>query len=208
MTAHRWSASQPREVAVKVEVPDAMVGMVMELVQQCSGSNGATRYEDFKLWLKNVRLRFVTRVAVSATQRFLASEAFGEDNPAGIKFYLGESFKERFLTKIEEDVPELNLRVHELAKSSRDAKIRALLGADYEETALAHFWEMIKNQSQGQAGPLLVTGKSNILYIKDSHDNLRCVRAYWGVNHWVINEYSVEDLNPWDDGVQVVSKDV
>ena len=91
-------------------------------------------------------------------ERFVAADAFGENNPDGIKFYLGDNFRQNFLGNVEENVPAATLATHRLNRNSLDGPIRQALGAANEETGLAHAYELIRRQPQGQAGDLPVDG--------------------------------------------------
>ena len=129
-------------------------------------------------------LSWVTSVQVAGAERFIAADAFGADNSAGIKFQLSLNFKRLFLGlclgKTEKNVGPATIAVHRLEKSSRNPDIMAELGPEKRVIKLAHFYELIKAQANGQEGPLLVNGCANIAYIeeKDKSGNLLAVNAY------------------------------
>lgn len=184
-------------------------GPLGELVQQCKSNRD--RFEEFKLWLKKVRVRIlklVTTVHVCGAKRFVARGAFGKDNPAGIKFYLWGDFSNNFLDKIEEDIPAGELAIYTLTKGSVDGPIREELTSAYEETKLAYLYELVSRQPNGEAGPLLTDGGANIFYIRDAKGQVWTVRAYWGSAHreWVLRAYSVANPVEWFAGNQVVSQ--
>lgn len=151
-------------------------------------------------------LKFIREVAVGAVSRFVAADAFGENNSDGIKFYLGSNFKTNFLGKIEEGVEAATIRVCRLEKASRDPEIMTELGAEKRVIKLAHFYEKIKAQSRGQDGPLLVNGYANIAYIEDENGIVWAVHADWGSGGWRVRAYSVEAPCGWFGGYQVLSR--
>lgn len=187
-------------------------GPLGELVDQLFGENGEERLAEFNLWLKRVTIRVLKLVAivrVSGAKRFVARGAFGKDNPAGIKFWLGSNFTNIFLDKIEEDVPATELAIHTLSKASLDAPIRDELTPDREETFLAYLYELISRQPNGESsGKLLTDGKANIFYIRDAKGNPWAVNAYWGSVYrgWGVDAYPVSDPGEWSSGCQVVSQ--
>ncbi len=153
-------------------------------------------------------LKFVREVAVPGTKKFIAADALGPNNPAGIKFYLGNNFKNHFLGKTEENVESTTIAVHQLEKSSRDSNIMAELGPEKRVIKLAHFHSLIQAQATGQEGPLLVNGYANVAYIEDENKNLWAVGAYWcsAYRVWLVLADSVEPPDDWDAGYQVLSR--
>lgn len=195
----------------KVDVSE-FKGPLGELMDQCSPENGGrARFEEFKLWLKKVTiniLKLLTTVHVSGAKCFVACGAFGENNPAGIKFYLWDNFKDNFLDKVEKNISEATLAVYTLTKPSLDASIRFELTSECEETTLAYLYELISAQTDGQAGPLLTDGKANIFYIRDVKGVLWTVRASWcsARREWYVHAHSVTYPVGWDAGGQVFSQ--
>ncbi len=153
-------------------------------------------------------LKFVRNVAVGAVSKFVATDAFGPNNPDGIKFYLGNNFKTNFLGKIEEDVEVATIVVHRLERISRSPEIMAELGVENRVIKLAHFYEMLKIQNQGQDGPLLVNRYANIAYIEDENGTVWAVNAGWGSvdREWYVDAISVENPDEWGGGHQVLSR--
>lgn len=144
-------------------------------------------------------------IQVAGVDRFVASESFTRENG----FYLWNNFKVNFLDKVEENVPDAVLAIHRLEKRSLDAQIRKELGQEREEITLTHFFGLLKQQSKGEKGHLLVNGYANIAYIRGTDDNLWAVYADWysGRRGWDVRADSVEDPWEWNDGYQVVSRD-
>ena len=186
-------------------------GPLGELHDQLFGENGEERLAELNLWLKRVTsvLKRVATVHVCGAKRFVARAAFGKDNPAGVKFFLGGNFEKNFLGKIEENVPATELAVHTLTKASLDAPIRAELTSEREETTLAYLYELISRQPNGEsAGPLLTDGKANVFYVRDAKGDLWAVRAGWYSvsREWGVGAYSVSSPDGWSAGSRVFSQ--
>ena len=117
-------------------------------------------------------------------------------------------FLNMFLKKVEENVGDATIVVHCLEKASLDAPIMAELG-DRAEIQLAHFFGLLKVQSKGEEGALLVNGYANIAYIRGTDGNFWAVRAYWrsGCGDWDVRADSVVDPGGWSGGRQVLSRD-
>ena len=145
-------------------------------------------------------------IQATGTKYFAADKASLKEVNIG---WTGSNFDQHFFDKVEENIPDATLAIHRLETGSLDAQIRKELGQEREEIALAHFFDLLKKQSKGQTGNMLVNGYANIAYIRDKDGNLWAVGAYWlSVDHyWDIDARSVEDPNGWDTGRQVVSRD-
>ncbi len=152
-------------------------------------------------------LKLVTTVPVHAVPRFVAADAFEKHNPDGIKFFLEPDFRQYFLGKVEEGVPAGVIALHALKRDAQDAPIMAELG-DKVHITLAHFYQLIKAQAQGQAGPMFTNGCRNIAYIVGDDGNLWAVSAYWhsNVHVWFMDVQLAEDLFEWNRGDQVLSQ--
>jgi len=134
---------------------------------------------------------------VSGAEKFVVKNAFGPDNPAGIKFWLGYNFKKHFLGLVEENVPATELMINTLVKLSLDAPIIAELG-NRVEIMLAHLYELISRQSNG----------AYLSYICGTDGNRWAVNADWYSTdrEWSLDANSVENPPPWREGSQVVSQ--
>ena len=154
-------------------------------------------------------LRPLTTVSVSAVPEFRAADKFRVGETVdGVKVsrYMGDNFKEHFLLKVEENVNAVEIRVHELLRNSRDLGIRAEIGEEREETTLAHLWELLKLQGNGQQGVLLTDRRTNIFYVRDVKGILWAVGADWGGDGWRLDAHSVEDPYEWGAGRHVCSR--
>ena len=151
-------------------------------------------------------LKQVATVAVRAVKKFSAQNTFGATKPAIKLWYLGDNFKQYFLGKVEKNVPAVTLAAHQLTKASLDAPILAELG-DRVETSLAHFWELLIKQANGETGILLTNGYANIFYIKDANGTLWAVRARWYAGYgWNVFARSVGYPLRWLAGSPVFSR--
>lgn len=189
------------------------LGQVEALVNNLGGMDGVQRFLSGELVVKTTELlRKVAEVAVGGTKSFVASDAFGENNSDGIKFYLWPNFSNNFLGKVEEDVKPVTITIHRFEKASRDDRIMSELGIDIKSKKgvikLAHFREMIKAQSQGQEGPLLVNGYVNIAYIEDEKGTVWAVGSDWGSvgRGWGVYARSVGGPCEWSAGGRVLSQ--
>jgi hypothetical protein len=153
-------------------------------------------------------LKHVFDAHVSAVTKFVAKDVFAKENSAGIRYWLGPNFEANFLDKIEENIPETELSIFELTVNSFDASIRAELTPEYEETMLAHLYELICRQPMGEGGQLLVDGIMNIFYIRDAKGVVWAVRVAWDSVYrwWLVDACSVSEQLPWEDYVQAVSR--
>jgi len=190
---------------------DVTLGQVEAAINKLGGMDNWLRFLAGDLVVKIASLlKQITTVAVSGAKKFVAADAFGPDNPDGIKLYLGDNFKKHFLGKIEEDVESTTIAIHRLEKSARDPEIMTELGANKKQRIikLAHFYQLIKAQAQGQEGSLLVNGCANIAYIPDDEGTVWAVYADWysGSRVWSVDAYSVEDPVEWSAGYQVLSQ--
>jgi hypothetical protein len=148
----------------------------------------------------------------AAQEAFKANDFFKEnDQPDGIKFWLGGNFKKHFLKgigKIELDVPAATLNVYKLRENSVDGPILGALGGnDVAKTSLAYMAQLIKAQPQGQEGVLLTNGWANIFYIEDDNGGLWAVDCYWRSDgrEWNVEACPVAYPYRWLAGRQVVS---
>jgi len=193
---------------VKITDVFKLRGPLGELNDQLFGENGEERLAEFNLWLKRVGqlLKRSGTIRVSGAKRFVARGAFGPDNPAGVKFWLNENFKNNFLGKVEEGVPAAELAVQTLTKASRDSLIMDELG-DKKETFLSYLYELTGRQPRGEIGDLSVE-RVYLFYIRDATGKFWAVRADWRSHgrEWCVFASPVSGPGEWFSGFRVVSQ--
>lgn len=149
-------------------------------------------------------LHKIATAAVSGAKKFVAKDALKEANVG----YTGSNFDRFFLNKVEEGVGDATIAIYHLERDSLDAPIMTELGS-HAEINLAYLFELLKKQSKGESGPLLINGYANIAYIKGSDGNFWAVDAGWhsGRGYWSVDARSVEFPDRWGAGYQVLSCD-
>lgn len=150
-------------------------------------------------------LELVATVKIGGAEQFAAADHFMVGQ-AGIA-WLGDNFRNNFLSKVEEDVQTATLNVWKLRKNALDELIRAKLGADREETALAYLFGLLAQQADGKTGPLLTDGRANIFYIRDAKGVIWAVGADRHSVGWSVDALSVTSPRRWLAGCQVFSRD-
>ncbi|TSC74879.1 MAG: hypothetical protein G01um101430_696 [Parcubacteria group bacterium Gr01-1014_30] len=194
-------------------------GVGKDLFQTEFLDNGALASLFRRVGEKSVKPPLLTEidtVELPSVERFVAADAFGPNNPDGIRFFLGDNFKKLFFGKTEANVHAATLAIHRLNRKSVDEPIRRELTPSREETALAHFYELIKRQPRGERGKLPTDGTLIIAYIYDVNEiggdngkgTLWAVGADWNSFSagWSVNALSVEDPFPWLQGRRVLSR--
>ncbi len=163
----------------------------------------------------NHLLELIKRVQLPAVEAFSARSCFviTRNTPDDVKLgWVGDDFARVFLNDAgpnEIDVPASEHRIHRLLKWLQDEPIIVKLGGEQvAETHLAHMWEMMKRQGQGQQGDLLVNGYANIFYIRASYGTCWAVDCYWNSNlqYWHVGARSDTGARVWVDGDQVFSR--
>ena len=114
-------------------------------------------------------------VSVTAVKRFVAHEHLVEANVG----WTGDNFKKLFLDNVEENVPAGRVAIHALVESSLDPEIMVELGRARRVIHLSHFFQLMKKQAVGQAGPLMINDNWNIAYCIGSDGNIWAVYAGW-----------------------------
>lgn len=153
-------------------------------------------------------LKFLASIPLSAVRHFSAADHFKVGVVKGVKIgWLGENFQNNFLSKVERKVKVATLKSYELLQSSLDGPIIEALGPDHE-TTLAHLWQLLVKQPNGESGTLLTNGYWNIFYIKDAKGKFWAVGAYWYAYYggWCVDANSVEYPDRWRAGRRVVSR--
>jgi len=180
--------------------------MVKKLIEQ-GGADALDKFLRGELVLKMPDLLklVASKVQVSGAKRFVAKD---ELESANVGYTGSSNFDNFFLNKVEENVGEATLAVHKLEKNSVDAPIMTELGSR-AEISLAHFFDLLKKQSKGQKGTLLVNRRANIAYIRGTDGNIWAVNASWNsyLGCWFVFADSVEGPDGWGAGRQVLSRD-
>lgn len=152
-----------------------------------------------------------TVTVFSATSaNFVAKDNFKLKKDGGICSFLGDNFKDWFLSgdgKIEEPITEQVLRYAKLRKSSLDSPIiKELGGEEKAETSLTEIFSLMEKQSKGEEGVLLTNGWANIFYVKGRAGMLRTVDVFWCDDGWGVDADEVSDPFSWSDDDQVFSR--
>ncbi len=164
-------------------------GPLTELRQQCSGQNGRSRFEEFKLWLKKVPglLRSVRTVAVKSVEKFVVAEYLGQEgvNKDDVKIaFLGNNFKTKILPLIESGTPQSKLQVSRLTRWAKALDIASALPENVWITTPGQMYQLVKAQKNGQEGPLLVNGWANLFLMYGNDGNVWLVGARWDGGGW------------------------
>lgn len=149
-------------------------------------------------------LKQVATVTVGGVERFCAKDHLEAANIG----WTDTDFERFFLDKVEENVGTGVLAIHRLERQSPDALIMTELG-DRAEIQLAHFFELLEAQSEGEEGPLLVDGRSNYAHIRGTDGNVRAVYTYWSAirRYWNLRARQGGDYsNRLSGGNQVLSR--
>lgn len=186
------------------------VDQMQDLVNKMGGEEGIKRFLSGELKLVLVDqpplLTSVTTTSMSAITKFSAKQTFGAKKPAITLWYLGDTFKEKMLGKVEHDISATTLTAQALTRDSLDAPILAELG-DRAEIFLAHVWDLLTKQANGESGILLTNGYANIFYVRGTDGNLWAVSAHWHAGcGWRVDAHSVERPSGWYAGGQVFSR--
>jgi hypothetical protein len=201
-------------------ITDFFTALRKEIPRQGADENAATEYLREPEMIRKITqlllgipvtvsglLTQLATVCVPAVQQFVAKDHFIKDSKV-VKFYhFGGNFKNNFLGKTEDAVPEAILRTHSLKKNSLDLSIILELG-NTAETSLAHFWYLLTQQPNGETGTLLTNGSRSIFYIRDANSVLWTVYTYWydGYGGWSVYADSVGHPLESVVGSRVVSR--
>jgi hypothetical protein len=149
-----------------------------------------------------------TTSAFGASKKFLAGEHFRENVASEAKVriaWLGATFMRRFAIKIEDAGGETTIQFHTLLRPSRDHSIIDELD-DRHETRLIDLWCLLRTQSNGEGGTLLINAVPNIFYVRDGSGVLGVVDVVWGGAGWEIGASPVDRERWWPAGVRVMSR--
>lgn len=149
-----------------------------------------------------------TTSALTAASKFSAGEHFRENITPGAEVriaWLGATFMRRFAIKIEDAAGATTIQFHTLLRPSRDQHIIDELDGRHE-TRLGDVWCLLKRQSNGEAGTLLINAVPNIFYVRDGSGKLGAVDAVWGGAGWEIGASPVDSDRLWPAGARVLSR--
>ena len=111
----------------------------------------------------------------------------------------GDNFIKWFTGKVEDDVPDGDLRVFALTQAAYDRDIIADLGGEEKaEITLAELWRFMRQHENGAPGWFLC-------YIRDREGVLRTVYVCWFGDGWNANADAL-DGDRWYGGDQVLSR--
>lgn len=178
---------------------EEVLGLPEETIKQLADEFAQKLVSATKQAVKGTKklLRFLRSVSVPAVSKFVAAEAFGEDNPAGLKFFFSGHFKARFFGKTELDVSAGELSIHELMRVSEDAPIRAELTPEFEKVDLAHFYEIFKSNTPGWFIAYIEDVDGIIWSVNGDHDE--------GSRGWNVGTGEITNPRLWNSTRQVVS---
>jgi hypothetical protein len=195
-----------------VGVPRKMLGLLLDIVNRLDSANGDKFYSDLAGFVKHWRstdtqelLTRFTEILSSSATKFVAGDAFGPNNPNGIKFRLGADFERDFLSKVENDVVPATVIVYRLERSSQNSEIIDELGKDEYLVGLKRLYDYIKVQRQD--GSLFVGDCTIIAYAIDIWGTFQVVCADWNSTNgvWYINANRIDHPTRWHAGDQVLS---
>lgn len=160
-------------------------------------------------WIFPVRiLKVHTTVPVGAARKFVVKEHFQGNSGTGPRiFALHEGFCDVMMNKIEENVPASILTFWTPEQAClKDKNILPDFG-DRAQTFLAHLWELLSKQPNGEEGALLVKGAQNVFYVMGTDNRRWAVHLHWetsGDSGWVIRA-DCENQCEWRSQDQIIS---
>lgn len=182
----------------KVDVSE-LQGPLKDFFEQLSGKNGRRRFNEFKLWLKNVEtgsiFSFLRITCISAQSAVTTSKKYFRDN--GV-VYMERNFEDHFLGLKVKAMGEVELAVYKLEEDSLDYPILDKLGEKAEISVSQFQTFLVKNRESSDWF---------IFYLRGKDGNLWVVRAHWSSDNggWDVGASSIEISDEWDVGHRVVS---
>ncbi|WP_298363884.1 hypothetical protein [uncultured Bradyrhizobium sp.] len=146
--------------------------------------------------------------AIPRPEKFVARDHFKENiaSSAPVKIsWLGATFAQRFTNKVEDETGGASLQTYVLSAASSDKEILAKLGPSHE-SRLADVWCRLQQQPNGNGGPLEISAKPNVFYVRDIAGELGAVDVLWGGVGWEIGASPVGDKPRWPAGTRVFSR--
>jgi len=133
-------------------------------------------------------------VVLPAVAKFTAKDAFTKANGVA---YLGDNFKQYILPVVEENVPEVAVRVWDLTRAARDIRIAAQLNVDETgELSLTHYFQAIQRKFHTWLAA----------YVIGSDNETWAVRAYLGSGGWGVFAFRPGDRDWWRAGDRFLSR--
>ena len=153
----------------------------------------------------SVLLKLVATVSLPAIAAFSAEDHFQVGESEGVKIgWLGDNFKRVFASKVEQNVAEATLKIHQLLKGSLDAPIIAELGGEEKVViTLGQMFHFLKLQGHPN------TGIRFIFYIHDQEEDvLWAVSCRWDSYYadWGVSADPITGPHGWDAGYRIVSR--
>lgn len=147
-----------------------------------------------------------TTSSLPGSDKFVASEHFREDISArsAVRIaWLGATFKQRFVSMVEDPPARATLQAFGVSRPARVAEIAAALG-DRRETRLGELWCLLVLQPNGESGLLLTTSVPNLFFVRDGGGMLWTIDALWGGAGWEIGASSIDGDHPWPAALQAI----
>jgi hypothetical protein len=200
-----------RVVKMLVAAPGQYLGAIADLLEKLSGQAGTEWFTALGQFLnkrnawgeKKSILRLLSTVEVKGAKTFVANTGFRIDTDPSRDVRissLGDSFKRDYLPKVEENVEDAILRIHELLEGSRDIPIVAELGNEEGvEISLVHFHGVLAAK-QAAGDTTWIVG-----YIRDKNGVLGVVYAIWH-GSWNVHSNSLGSSRKWGAGYPFLSR--
>ncbi len=152
-------------------------------------------------------------VVIPKVYGFVAAEHFVVDTSPSAKVKiseLGGLFQASFLPKIEGGRinPEV-LAVNKLKGDNYDCnRLLPLIGGRKRvEITLGQFFCAFAQQPNGERGPLAVSGRSTIGYVRNTNGLLCPIFGFWDGRGWCFAAYKQDDvMGGWDSEFEVLSR--
>lgn len=146
----------------------------------------------FKMLKKTMLLKFVQTIEVPALERFIVKEHFTSE-----VFYLEDSFKKHFLSKVENPTEKVYIKDHKLSTDALDAKIISRLPSNYVVT-LGQLYYLLKSDPDKD---------SYVAYVLDVNRNVCAVIYRWdsSICCWHVSAYLTTCTNVWIAGWHLLS---
>ena len=167
-------------------------------------------------------LRHIAEITLNEIEKFVVADHFIANTSYGIKssalpgklrIDIDGGIDTRFdapKDMTEYDIPRCTLNIHRLERAGTNLKIRSELGKEHEKIFLAHLFELISRQPNGEPG-FLPTDSSIIGYFRTSRGSrdICSVHAHWNTTvggAWRISQVGLWDNSfKYDAGTHVIS---